>query len=83
MKAAWYTDQGAPAAVFTVGDLPEPSPGPGEVKVRVHASGVNPTDTYTRDFGTPSPTASMTPAPSWCGTMRGKGMPRRRVPPRV
>jgi NADPH:quinone reductase len=48
MKAAWYTEQGAPKDVFKVGDMPDPTPGPGEVRVRVHASGANPTDTYTR-----------------------------------
>jgi NADPH2:quinone reductase len=48
VKAAWYDEQGAPADVFRVGALPDPAPGAGEVKVRVHASGVNPTDTYTR-----------------------------------
>jgi NADPH:quinone reductase len=48
MKAAWYEEQGDPAKVFKVGELPDPMPGPGDVKVKIHASGVNPTDTYTR-----------------------------------
>ena len=48
MKAAWYTTQGAPKDVFQVGEMPDPVPAPGEVRVRVHASGANPTDTYTR-----------------------------------
>jgi NADPH2:quinone reductase len=48
MKAAWYTEQGAPSAVFKTGDMPDPTPGKGEVKVRIRASGANPTDTYTR-----------------------------------
>ena len=48
MKAAWYDEQGEPAKVFTVGDLPDQEPGPGDVKVAIRASGANPTDTYTR-----------------------------------
>ena len=48
MKAAWYEQQGEPAKVFKLGDLPDAEPGPGEVKVKIHASGANPTDTYTR-----------------------------------
>ena len=48
MKAAWYEEQGDAAKVFKVGELPDQMPGPGEVKVKIHASGVNPTDTYTR-----------------------------------
>ena len=48
MKAAWYEEQGDPGKVFRVGELPDPMPGAGEVKVKMHASGVNPTDTYTR-----------------------------------
>lgn len=48
MKAAWYVAQGAPKDVFQVGVMPDPVPAPGEVRVRVHASGANPTDTYTR-----------------------------------
>src|SRR4051812_16406774 len=48
MKAAYYTAQGAPADVLKIGEMPDRSSAPGEVKVRIHASGVNPTDTYTR-----------------------------------
>ena len=48
MKAAWYDEQGEPAKVFKVGELPDQEPGPGEVKVQIHASGAKPTDTYTR-----------------------------------
>ena len=48
MKAAWFTEQGPAVQVLKVGDMPDPVPGLGEVKVRMHASGVNPTDTYTR-----------------------------------
>jgi NADPH:quinone reductase len=48
MKAAWYDEQGEPAKVLQVGELPDQDPGPGEVKVQIRASGANPTDTYTR-----------------------------------
>src|SRR3990172_4669453 len=48
MNAAWYEEQGDPAKVFKIGELPDQMPGPGEVKIKVRASGVNPTDTYTR-----------------------------------
>lgn len=48
MKAAWYETQGTPQEAFQVGEMPDPTPGSGEVRVRMHASGVNPTDTYTR-----------------------------------
>jgi len=48
MRAAFYTQQGPAREVIRLGELPDPHPGPGEVRVRIHASGVNPTDTYTR-----------------------------------
>lgn len=48
MKAAFYKTQGPAREVFEIGTLPDPHPAPGEVRVRIHASGINPTDTYTR-----------------------------------
>jgi len=48
MKAAFYRSQGPAREVFQIGTLPDPHPAPGEVRVRIHASGINPTDTYTR-----------------------------------
>ncbi len=48
MKAVWFTEQGAAKEVLVHGEMPDPVPGAGEVRVKVHASGVNPTDTYTR-----------------------------------
>lgn len=48
MRAAWYVQQGPARDVLTVGLQPKPVPDRGEVRVRVHASGVNPTDTYAR-----------------------------------
>jgi len=51
MRAAWYERQGAPDEVLQVGTLDRPEPAAGEVRVRVHASGVNPSDTYGRSGG--------------------------------
>jgi len=48
MRATWYERQGAPEDVLQVGERPRPDVGPGEVRVRIHASGVNPSDTYGR-----------------------------------
>ncbi len=47
MQAAYITQPG-PADSIQVGDLPRPTPGQGEVLVKVHASAVNPIDTYIR-----------------------------------
>lgn len=58
MRAAWYTELGAPA-VLTIGEQPTPEPGPGEVRVRLATSGVNPSDWKARmrgrDGGMPFP----------------------------
>jgi NADPH2:quinone reductase len=51
MRAAYYTQQGPAAEVFTVGEQPTPEPGPGEVRVRLRWSGVNPSDWKTRKGG--------------------------------
>jgi NADPH2:quinone reductase len=48
MRAAFYERQGAAHDVLQIGSLERPDPKPGEVRVRVHASGVNPSDTYGR-----------------------------------
>src|SRR4051812_31123632 len=48
MRAAWYERQGAAADVLQIGERDRPEPGPGEVRVRIHASGINPSDTYGR-----------------------------------
>ena len=48
MKAVWYTRQGPPAEVLQFGEQPEPHAAAGQVRVKVHASGVNPADTYRR-----------------------------------
>ena len=56
MRAAFYERQGAAHDVLQIGSLERPDPKPGEVRVRVHASGVNPSDTYRR-AGTQAPLA--------------------------
>lgn len=48
MRAAWYERQGDARDVLQVGERDKPEPGAGEVRVRIHASGVNPSDTYGR-----------------------------------
>jgi len=87
MKAAWYEEQGAPAKVFNVGELPEPMPGPGEVKVKIRASGVNPTDTYTRSGirRRGMPFDRIVPHQDGAGviTAVGDGVPKQRVGERV
>lgn len=56
MRAAWYERQGPAADVLQIGERERPEPGRGEVRVRVHASGINPSDTYGR-AGTQQPMA--------------------------
>jgi NADPH2:quinone reductase len=48
MRAVWYERTGPAAEVLRLGERPTPEPAPGEVRVRLHASGVNPADTYRR-----------------------------------
>ncbi|WP_069298808.1 NADPH:quinone reductase [Neptunicoccus sediminis] len=48
MKAAFYTEQGAAAAVLQVGEQPTPKPAAGEVLVRLATSGANPSDVKSR-----------------------------------
>jgi NADPH:quinone reductase len=87
MKAAWFTAQGAARDVFQVGEMPDPAPGPGEVRVRVHASGANPTDTYTRSGvrhrGLPFP--KIIPHQDGAGVIDavGDGVPAARLGERV
>src|SRR5262245_59234988 len=87
MKAAWYDEQGEPAKVFKVGELPDHDPGPGEVKVLIRTSGANPTDTYTRSGvrrrGMPFP--RIVPHQDGAGVIvaEGDGGPRARSRERV
>lgn len=48
MRAVWYDRHGPAAEVLQLGERPDPLPKPGELRVRLHASGVNPADTYRR-----------------------------------
>src|SRR5690348_9423123 len=48
MRAAFYERQGAAHEVLQLGSIGRPELRAGEVLVRVHASGVNPSDTYGR-----------------------------------
>ena len=47
MKAIRVHQFGGPE-VMKLEDVPDPKPAPGQVVVRVHATGVNPVDTYRR-----------------------------------
>lgn len=86
MRAIWYDRQGPPADVLQLGDLPTPEPGPAEVRVRVHASGVNPSDTYGRSGRTgPMPFPRVIPHQDGAGVIDavGAGVPDERVGERV
>ena len=54
MRAVWYDRQGPAREVIVTGELPTPEPGLGEVRVKLHASGVNPSDTYRRRGAVPA-----------------------------
>src|SRR3990170_6096250 len=87
MKAAFYRRQGPAREVFEIGDLPDPHPARGEVRVRIRASGVNPTDTYTRSGvrrrGMPFET--IVPNQDGAGVIDevGEGVARERIGERV
>jgi len=57
MKAAYFTDHGAPEVV-RFGDLPDPRPGPTDVLIEVKASGLNHLDLWVRR-GLPGLTVEM------------------------
>jgi NADPH2:quinone reductase len=86
MRAAFYERQGAPQDVLQVGTLERPEPEAGEVRVRVHASGVNPSDTYGR-AGSQAPMAfaQVIPHQDGAGVIDavGEGVPADRVGERV
>jgi len=87
MKAAFYRRQGPAREVFEIGQLPDPHAGPGEVRVRIKASGVNPTDTYTRSgVRRPGmPFETIVPNQDGAGVIdeAGAGVDRARVGQRV
>ena len=47
MKAIRVKEFGGPE-VLQLEEVPTPQPGPGEVLVRIHATGINPVETYIR-----------------------------------
>lgn len=86
MRAAYYERQGPARDVLQVGALDRPEPGPGEVLVRVHASGVNPSDTYGRAGSqAPMPFPRIVPHQDGAGLIEavGDGVPAERVGERV
>jgi NADPH2:quinone reductase len=86
MQAAWYERQGPADEVLQVGERPAAKPEPGEVRVRIHASGVNPSDTYGRS-GRQGPMAFtwVIPHQDGAGVIEavGEGVPAERVGERV
>ncbi|MBV9132067.1 MAG: NADPH:quinone reductase [Chloroflexi bacterium] len=86
MRAAFYERQGAPHEVLQVGQVERPEPAAGEVRVKVHASGVNPSDTYGRAGGqAPMAFARVIPHQDGAGVIDavGEGVPKERVGERV
>ncbi len=87
MKAAFYRKQGPAREVFEIGELPDPHPARGEVRVRIRASGVNPTDTYTRSGvrRRGMPFKVIVPNQDGAGVIdeAGEGVPRERIGERV
>ena len=51
MRAVWYEENGAAAAVLRLGEMDKPAPGPGELRVALATSGVNPVDCKRRRGG--------------------------------
>ena len=86
MKAAIYTETG-PADVLKIVDLPKPDPGEGELLVRIRASGVNPSDTKTRNGAFPFPDgwARIVPHNDGAGVVEavGPGVPETRIGERI
>jgi NADPH2:quinone reductase len=86
MRAAWYAQQGEAADVLQLGEVERPEPGPGEVRVRIHASGVNPSDTYGRRGGAgPMAFPRVIPHQDGAGVVEsvGPGVPPERIGERV
>ena len=73
MRAVWYDRQGPADEVIVSGELPTPEPGRGEVCVRLHASGVNPSDTYRRRGAVPAEYPRVIPNSDGAGVVCGVG----------
>jgi len=86
MRAAWYERQGPADEVLQVGQREQPAPARDEVRVRIHASGVNPSDTYGRS-GRQGPMTFpwVIPHQDGAGVIEavGEGVPATRVGERV
>ena len=74
MKAIRAKEFGAPE-VLQLEEVPTPQPGPGEVLVRIHATGINPVETYIR-AGTYArlPTLPYTPGNDGAGVIEQVGV---------
>ena len=87
MKAACFRRTGPAREVLAVDEVLTPPPGPGQVRVRVHASGVNPSDTYTRSGRTKRPWSYpfIVPHSDGAGVIDqvGEGVPASRLGERV
>jgi len=86
MRAAFYDRQGPAHEVLQLGSIERPEAGRGEVLVSVHASGVNPSDTYSR-AGSQAPMAfpRVVPHQDGAGVIQavGAGVPETRIGERV
>ena len=73
MKAIRIHEFGGPE-VLKLEEAPDPSPGPGQVVVRLHATGVNPVDTYIREGRhAVKPSLPYTPGTDGAGTVEAVG----------
>src|SRR5579863_1866430 len=73
MKAIRVHEFGGPE-VLKLEDVPEPSAGAGQVLVRIHATGVNPLDTYIRSGQSPiKPPLPYTPGMDAAGVVESVG----------
>lgn len=81
MKAIQIHQFGGPE-VLEIHDVPTPKPGPGQILVRVHASGVNPYDTYMRNGSyAVKPQLPYTPGSDAAGTVESVGSGVNKVKP--
>jgi NADPH2:quinone reductase len=85
MRAVWYDRQGPANEVIVTGELPTPVPGNGQVRVQLHASGVNPSDTYRRRGAVPAEYPRVIPNSDGAGVIDavGEGVPAKWIGKRV
>src|SRR5262245_52124595 len=84
MKAIRVHQFGGPE-VLRLEDVPAPTPGPGQVLVKVHATGVNPVETYFRSGSNPNLALPWTPGMDAAGVVEdvGKDVPKLQPGDRV